>query len=98
MAPGNAVVIETDSVGSTPENLKPVPRQPGLEGRSTETNLIPVLTETCPLGFSKSHVLVSSVPRECWQNSPEPYEGGQKVPPQMDWGLQKSIELCIWKD
>lgn len=53
--PGNAMVMETDAGGSSPENLKPVPRQPGLEGRSTETDLIPVLTETCPLGFSKSH-------------------------------------------
>lgn len=55
MAPGNAVVIETDARGSSPENFKPVPRQRGLEGTSTETKLIPVLSETCPLGFSKSH-------------------------------------------
>lgn len=66
------VVIETDAGGSASENLKPVPRQPGLEGRSTETNLIPVLTETCPLGFSKSHCVCPLFLENVGKTAPSP--------------------------
>lgn len=58
-------------------------------GRSTETNLIPVLRETCPLGFSKSLCAFFSVLGEFRQNSPEPHEAGeQKALPELDRGLR----------
>ena len=66
-------------------------------GGSTETNLIPVLRETCPLGFSKSlcAFFFFFVPGEFRQNSPEPHEAGEQRP-SLSWigafmGLTRSV-------